>query len=102
MAGTCLTTFLSGDILKGVTCVWTNMPGNIGQWFYPLLLVGLQAAIYGKTQNMTTTLVTGLLVSTMMVGAGLYTGSAGAMMSIPIAMFIFNFALLIGKVVFKL
>ncbi len=99
---TCLTTFLTGDFIKGATCVWTSLPGGLGEWFYPLMLLGLQIAIYGKTQNMTTVLGVGIIVSSLMAGGGLFTGTAAGVMQLPILVLVLNVGALFAKVVLKL
>lgn len=100
MAGTCLTQVLTGEIIKGVTCVWTNIP-NMGHWFYPIMILGLQTAIYGKTQNILTTLTIGLILSSFMVAEGFYTGVEAAM-TLPIIMLGLNLGGILAKVVLKM
>ena len=60
----CLTLLLTGNILTGITCTWTNV---IGLWFYAIMLMTLEIVVFIKTDNITGPALLGVTVGILMI-----------------------------------
>ena len=89
MMADCLTLLLTGDILTGITCTWTNV---IGLWFFAIMLMTLEVVLFIKTDNITGPALLGVMVGLLMI-ATLPT----AMALIPITIISVNFAVVAYK-----
>ena len=85
----CLTLLLTGSILTGITCTWTNV---IGLWFYAIMLMTLEIVLFLKTDNVTGPAILGVMVGILMI-ASLPT----AVTLIPVTILTVNFAVVAYK-----
>ena len=60
----CLTLLLTGNILTGITCTWTNV---IGLWFYAIMLMTLEVVLFIKTDNIIGPAMLGVMVGILMI-----------------------------------
>jgi len=83
----CLALLLTGSILTGITCTWTNV---IGLWFYALMLMVLEVVIYIKTESVVGPAMLGVVLGVLMVGT-----LPPAMATVPAMILTVNFAIVI-------
>ena len=65
MMADCLLTILTGDVIGGIICTWTDV---IGLYFYAVMLMAIEIGIAIKYDNLLAPSVFGFFVGILMMG----------------------------------
>ena len=63
----CFALLLNGNIFGAAVCPFNNIP-EFGQWFYLIVVLSLEVAIYFKTQDATMPTIIGIVLGIVMAG----------------------------------
>lgn len=87
----CYTLMVNGDLLNAAVCPFTNVP-NFGAFFYLLVVLALELAIYFKTQDMTMPTILGVILGIVMTAylPAIFYSGAIILIAINLAVIIFN------------
>ena len=62
----CLLLILTGDVLTGITCTWTNI---IGLYFFAIMLGAVEISLAVKYDNITGPATFGMFIGILMLGS---------------------------------
>ena len=93
----CLTLMLNMDIFGAAMCPFTNIP-TFGPWFFAIVILAIEAALYFKTDDIMTPTIVGMAISGASLASSSLISLPAEFFTAATLLFALNFAIVFFKV----